>query len=185
LYIGGVGLSPGYWKDPAKTNECFLKNPFTGEEDDRIYMTGDLARLGSDGLVYLLGRADSQIKVRGHRIELGDIEAALHATPGIQDAAVVAVDGAEEGEKVICCAYVAADTPDLPLLVLKKKLAKALPRHMIPTRWLALDTMPRNANGKVDRAWLKTRFAQRTLRTPPKNVLTVRQSLLQKSEIRP
>lgn len=185
LYIGGVGLSPGYWRDAAKTNECFFKNPFTGEEGDRIYKTGDLARLGSDGLVYLLGRADSQIKVRGHRIELGDIEAALHATPGIQDAAVVAVDGPEEGEKVICCAYVAADTPDLPLLVLKKKLAKALPRYMIPTRWLALDSMPRNGNGKVDRAWLKTRFAQRTLRQPSKSVLTVRQSLLQKSEIRP
>lgn len=183
LFIGGVGLSPGYWKDPAKTGEAFVTSPITG--DERIYKTGDLARLGSDDLVYLLGRADSQIKIRGHRIELGDIEAALHATPGIQDAAVVAVDGSEEGEKAICCAYVAADTPDLPLMVLKKKLSKALPRHMIPTKWLALDTMPRNANGKIDRAWLKTRFAQRTQRPPSKSVLTVRQSLLHKSEIRP
>src|SRR5581483_9978679 len=169
LYIGGVGLSPGYWNDPGRTSECFVKNPFTGDDDDRLYKTGDLARMGADGSIYLLGRADSQIKVRGHRIELGDVEAALHATPGIRDAAVIAVDGAEDGEKVICCAYVAADTPDLPLLVLKKKLSKVLPRYMMPTRWLALDMMPHNANGKIDRAWLKKRFAQPSQRPVLRN----------------
>ena len=89
LYIGGVGLSPGYWNDPERTHEVFRPNPYSSNPSDRIYKTGDLARIGADGMVYLIGRSDSQIKSRGYRIELGEIEAAVHATPGVQDAAVV------------------------------------------------------------------------------------------------
>ena len=77
LYIGGVGLSPGYWRDEDKTRVAFLKDPRSADETRRIYRTGDLARLGTDGLTYFHGRSDSQIKSRGYRIELGEIETAL------------------------------------------------------------------------------------------------------------
>ena len=77
LYIGGVGLSPGYWRDEEKTNAAFVRDP--ADPERRLYRTGDLARLGDDGLLYFLGRVDSQIKSRGYRIELGEIETALNA----------------------------------------------------------------------------------------------------------
>ena len=77
LYIGGVGLSPGYWRDPEKTRAVFLANPYSQNPNDRIYKTGDLASTGPDGLVYVHGRSDSQIKSRGYRIELGEIEKEL------------------------------------------------------------------------------------------------------------
>jgi amino acid adenylation domain-containing protein len=167
LYIGGAGLSPGYWRDPEKTRQVFLPNPFSsGDVDrssggsDRIYKTGDLARIGEDGNIYLVGRADSQIKLRGYRIELGEIESAVHAVPGIQDAAVVAVDSSDVEGKAICCAYVGLPGSGLTAMALKRHLSEALPGYMMPTRWLALDQMPHNANGKTDRVLLKQYFAE-------------------------
>ncbi len=153
LYIGGAGLSPGYWRDPQKTAEVFFDSPW-----GRIYRTGDLAKVGRDGKIYLLGRADTQIKSRGYRIELGEIEASMHALPYIQDAAVVAIDtGGFEG-LAICCAYVAS--AEISPLALKKQLALTLPSYMIPTRWMTLDRMPLNGNGKIARPRLKQMFLE-------------------------
>ncbi|MGH9425480.1 MAG: amino acid adenylation domain-containing protein, partial [Terriglobia bacterium] len=101
LYIGGVGLSPGYWRDPEKTAAVFTARPQSSDPNDRIYRTGDLARIGDDGLVYFLGRSDSQIKSRGYRIELGEIETALNATGVLQDCAVVGIDAGEFGGATI------------------------------------------------------------------------------------
>ena len=84
LYIGGVGLSPGYWRDLEKTRTAFLQYPGPRGQGRRIYKTGDLARLGDDGLVYYVARADTQIKSRGYRIKLGEIEAALHNLPSLE-----------------------------------------------------------------------------------------------------
>jgi amino acid adenylation domain-containing protein len=153
LYIAGVGLSPGYWRDPEKTAAAFLTR-----DGERIYKTGDLARVGEDGNVYLLGRADSQIKSRGYRIELGEIEAALHALPEIRDAAVVAIEAAGFEGAVICCAFVAAEGADASPLSLRKQLARSLPSYMLPARWMALARLPLNGNGKVARPELKQRF---------------------------
>jgi amino acid adenylation domain-containing protein len=158
LYIAGVGLSPGYWKDPAKTAEVFRSNPHSSDGAERIYRTGDLARVGKDGMVYLIGRSDSQVKSRGFRIELGEIETALHAVRGIMDAAVVALESPESGVTEICCAYVSSPESGLGPLAIKKILAGVLPHYMIPARWLALESMPHNGNGKADRALLKQRF---------------------------
>jgi len=157
LYIGGVGLSPGYWRDPEKSRDVFKQNPHGTHSSDRIYKTGDLARIGQDGMIYLVGRSDSQIKSRGYRIELGEIEAALHATPGVQNAAVVAVDTGTD-DRMICCAYVPLPGADLPPAALKRQLAKVLPRYMIPARWMPLKGMPLNGNGKTDRTLLKEQF---------------------------
>jgi acyl-coenzyme A synthetase/AMP-(fatty) acid ligase len=160
LYIGGVGLSPGYWNDPERTREVFRRNPYSSNPSDRIYNTGDLARIGTDGLVYLIGRSDSQIKSRGYRIELGEIEAAVHAIPGVQDAAVVVIGVEGSEDKIICCAYVSRSGPDLSPLALKRQLTAAVPRYMIPQRWMALQQMPRNSNGKTDRPFLRRQFEQ-------------------------
>jgi amino acid adenylation domain-containing protein len=156
LYIGGVGLSPGYWRDPQKTTEAFLADP-AGPHGGRIYKTGDLARVGGDGMIYLVGRSDSQIKCRGYRIELGEIENALHAVPGIEEAAAVALDSPSGGVE-IACAYVAQPGCELTASSVRKQIARSLPPYMLPSRWLILEKLPRNGNGKLDRGALKLRF---------------------------
>lgn len=160
LYIGGVGLSPGYWKNPEKSLEVFRQNPYSSNPSDRIYKTGDLARIGPDDMLYLVGRSDSQIKSRGYRIELGEIEAAVHAIDGVRDAAVVALDSHDPDQKSICCAYVPNPDGDATVLSVRSRLAETLPRYMLPQRWMVLDDLPRNNNGKTDRPLLKQWFHQ-------------------------
>jgi acyl-coenzyme A synthetase/AMP-(fatty) acid ligase len=154
LYIGGVGLSPGYWRDPAKTATAFVSYG-----SDRIYRTGDLARLGHDGMVYFVGRADTQIKSRGYRIELGEIEAALNAIKELKECAVIAVptDGFETN--VICCAYVAHDNVQTSHAAIRSRLSTVLPAYMLPARWMDFVQLPKNANGKIDRRKIQELFA--------------------------
>src|SRR3989454_3102464 len=158
LYIRGVGLSPGYWRDPERTRDAFLPNPNSSDPSDRIYKTGDLARLGADRLVHFLGRADSQIKSRGYRIELGEIETHLHALPQLKESAVVAIntDGFEGA--TICCAYVPIPDAHVTPAGLPKELARDLPSYMLPSQWRVFDALPKNANGKIDRRQLKEDF---------------------------
>jgi amino acid adenylation domain-containing protein len=158
LYIRGVGLSPGYWRDREKTDSVFLPNPQSLEPEDRIYKTGDLAKVGADDLVYFLGRADSQIKSRGYRIELGEIETALNAIDGLEECAVVAVntDGFEGA--TICCAYAPQPGSQVASSILREKLSKVLPNYMMPSKWIAFDKLPKNANGKIDRPKLREQF---------------------------
>src|SRR6266571_6308768 len=113
LYIRGVGLSPGYWRDPEKTRSAFLPYSDGTGPQDRIYKTGDLARRGADGLYYFVGRADTQINSRGYRIELGEIEAALHSLEGLRESAVVAIQSEGFEGWLICCAYVPAPGEDV------------------------------------------------------------------------
>jgi amino acid adenylation domain-containing protein len=153
IHIRGAGVTRGYWRDEERTREAFLDAP-----GGRMYRTGDLGYRGEDGLVYFLGRADSQIKSRGHRIELGEIEAALHAVPEVGDGAIVAVPAADFGGHVICCAYVLQAGSGLAPAALKDRLATLLPRYMLPARWRRLERLPSNANGKVDRVALADLF---------------------------
>lgn len=159
LYIGGVGLSIGYWNDPEKTRAVFIDEPF-GPGSERIYRTGDLASVGEDGLVYLHGRVDSQIKSRGYRIELGEIETALHAAEGIREAAVVGIDTDAFEGATICCAVVPEQPADFQPQVLRQKLSERLPHYMLPSRWLCFDSLPLNDNGKIDRPKLRRCFQQ-------------------------
>src|SRR5262249_27498251 len=156
LFIKGVGLSPGYWRDEQKTSEVFLDTTSHG----RIYKTGDLAKVGEDGLVYFLGRADSQIKSRGYRIELGETETALNALGLLRECAVVAINtGGFEGA-TICCAYVPQPGVDDNPATLRKALTRVLPNYMLPTRWACLDRLPQNGNGKIDRRLIRERFME-------------------------
>lgn len=157
LHIGGVGLSPGYWRDEEKTAAAFRPDP--RDPTRRIYRTGDLARVDEDGIVHFLGRTDSQIKSRGYRIELGEIEAAVNTVPGVRECAVVGVDtGGFEGT-TICCAYSVADGATLPAADMRKHVTKLIPRYMLPARWERLPGLPKNVNGKIDRPALRERFA--------------------------
>jgi amino acid adenylation domain-containing protein len=158
LYVGGEGVSPGYWRDPERTRTAFLSDPRPGNPAGRIYKTGDLARVGEDGLVYLLGRVDSQIKSRGYRIELGEIESALHALGCLREAAVVAITAEGFEGFSICCAYVPAQGQHPAPAGLRQELSRLLPAYMLPAQWLVLGELPKNTNGKIDRRWLKENF---------------------------
>jgi amino acid adenylation domain-containing protein len=162
LYIAGVGLSPGYWRDQEKTDSVFLRRPGSLEENDRIYKTGDLAKLGEDGLIYYLGRADSQIKSRGYRIELGEIETALNALNMTEECAVVAINSGGFEGVAICCAYTPLKAVDSSPTKLRAELSKVLPNYMMPARWMQFELLPKNANGKIDRKTLRERFQQET-----------------------
>jgi amino acid adenylation domain-containing protein len=159
IYIGGVGISPGYWKDPAKTAAVFVRNPFSNDTDVLLYRTGDLAKIADDGQVYFLGRRDSQIKTRGYRIELGEIEAALNEVHILKESAVIAAttDGFER--HVICCAYSPAPGAAVTPVQLRNFLRTRIPAYMMPSRWMEMDRLPRNANGKTDKSALKELFS--------------------------
>ena len=155
LYIGGVGLSPGYWRNEEATAAAFIE--WAGR---RIYRTGDLATTAEDGLVFFRGRSDTQIKSRGHRIELGEIETALATLSQLREGAVVAVaTGGFEGA-TICCAYVPADDEEVSPRGIRRALAELLPSYMMPTKWQALERLPKNSNGKVDKSALKRQFLE-------------------------
>jgi amino acid adenylation domain-containing protein len=160
LYIGGVGLSPGYWRDPERSSASFRPDPRPTHHGRRLYRTGDLARVGDDGELYFLGRVDSQIKSRGHRIELGEIEIALYACGAISECAVVGVPTTGFEGLTVCCAYVPkGDTPVAPVR-LRSALRSNLPSYMLPSRWREMRNLPKNANGKIDRPRVQELFLQ-------------------------
>jgi amino acid adenylation domain-containing protein len=165
LFIGGVGLSPGYWRDEEKTAAAFVRDPRNASE--RIYRTGDLAKVRDDGLVDFLGRADSQIKHRGYRIELGEIETALNALDDIRECAVVGVEtGGFEGT-AICCAYAPAAGRDVAPPAIREQVVKSLPAYMLPSRWVVMDVLPKNVNGKIDRRAIREHFEAATEEAEP------------------
>lgn len=159
LYIRGMGLSPGYWKNPEATSAAFVSYSANGNGHvDRIYKTGDLASVGEDGLLYFHGRNDSQIKSRGYRIELGEIEAGLNTIESLRESAVVAIQTNGFEGATVCCAYVSDASNGVGPADLRKALAKMLPPYMLPSRWMPLQALPRNPNGKIDRPKLGELF---------------------------
>ncbi|HYD78356.1 MAG TPA: amino acid adenylation domain-containing protein, partial [Paucimonas sp.] len=149
LYIGGIGLAQGYWRDKARTDASFVIHPETGE---RLYRTGDLGRYLPDGNIEFLGREDGQVKIQGYRIELGEIESTLEAHASVQSAAVRVI-GTERQEKRLA-AYVVPVEGKRDAAVLTAHLAAKLPAYMVPSSITFLDAMPLSANGKVDRGRL-------------------------------
>jgi amino acid adenylation domain-containing protein len=152
LHIGGVQVGRGYHARPRLTAERFVPDPFSRRPGARLYRTGDLARWREDGALDFLGRIDAQVKVRGFRIEPGEIEAALRAHPAVADAAVVARREASGAERLV--GYVvprgAAPTP----AELREHLGRRLPEHMVPAAFMELAALPLTPSGKLDRAAL-------------------------------
>ncbi|MFI9275782.1 non-ribosomal peptide synthetase [Kitasatospora sp. NPDC052896] len=148
VWIGGGGVTRGYHGRPELTDGSFVADPF-GSAGDRLYRTGDLGRLRADGALELLGRADHQVKIRGHRVELGEIENWLQEHPSVAGAVVLPrLDGAEQG----LVGYVRPDR-DHPFdeSRLRAHAAVRLPRHMVPGVFVRVDVWPRTPSGKIDR----------------------------------
>ncbi len=164
LFIAGVGLARGYWRDEAITESRFITHPVTGE---RLYRTGDLGRYRDDGVIEFLGRNDGQVKIGGYRIELGEIEATLARHPKVRHAAVVVRTDADGHRSLM--AFHVSDGVDAAEL--RDHAGRTLPGYMIPAAFQRLEAMPLNANEKVDRralvAWRAPAVAVETTAPAP------------------
>ncbi|MEO0683455.1 MAG: amino acid adenylation domain-containing protein, partial [Cyanobacteria bacterium J06649_11] len=150
IYIGGIGLAQGYWQNQQKTTKSFIIHPVIGE---RLYCTGDLGRYLPDGNIEFLGRVDFQLKVRGYRIEPGEIEAALRQHPEIK-AAIITVFTDASGEPQLAAYYTLTSDINPNREQLQQWLRERLPHYMVPSVFMYLDTLPLTANGKVNRRQL-------------------------------
>ncbi len=153
LCVGGAGLARGYLRRPALTAERFIPHPYSEEGGARLYRTGDLGRYLGDGNIEYLGRADTQVKVRGYRVELGEIEAVLSGQEGVRQCVVVVrEDGA--AEKQLVAYVVGSGEAKLGVSELRSGLKEQLPEYMIPAAFVELESLPLTANGKIDRGGL-------------------------------
>ncbi|MCP4701724.1 MAG: amino acid adenylation domain-containing protein [Gammaproteobacteria bacterium] len=187
LYIGGIGLAQGYWKDEAKTQAGFITHPQTGE---RLYKTGDLGRWLPDGNIEFLGREDAQVKVRGYRIELGEIETCLNRHPNVKEGVVTAIGEALQEKQL--AAYIVPKNASVnaedygtetmkgaladpaeraafklrqPKDEIKAFLHNYLPSYMVPNHYVILEKLPLSANGKVDKKSLPVPDLNRIAKT--------------------
>ena len=152
LCVGGAGLARGYLNQPDLTANVFRPDPFGPSPGGRLYHTGDLARWLPNGEIEFLGRKDQQVKVRGHRIELGEVETALNQLPDIREAVVMARPGPDGNQRLV--AYVVAACSPLSMPVLRTQLLKVLPESSIPDVFVEISAFPLNAAGKIDRKLL-------------------------------
>jgi amino acid adenylation domain-containing protein len=169
LYLGGDGLSVGYHNRPELTNERFIPNPFIQEElraglpiSERLYRTGDLVRRKQDGNIEFIGRLDNQVKLRGFRVELGEIEIALKQHPAIQAAIVAMLKDQPDNQRLVSYIVLKVDAR-LDKKELQKFLEAKLPRYAIPAAFMFLSSLPITPNGKID---------IKALPTPPQDSLT-------------
>src|SRR5207253_1837167 len=146
LCLGGAGLARGYLNQPQATAEKFVPNPFNSLRGERLYRTGDRVRYLADGSLDFLGRLDHQVKLRGFRIEMGEIESVLSALPGVREAVVVVREDRFGGRRLV--AYVVGD---VAAEALRRSLQGRLPDYMVPAAFVTLAALPLTPNGKVDR----------------------------------
>jgi tyrocidine synthetase-3 len=159
LYIGGQGVVPGYLNNPELTAEKFVKKIFNDDVQDRLYRSGDLARRLADGNLEFIGREDQQVKLRGFRVELGEIESACRTHEKIKEAVVLLRDRLKNQKSEhnnstehYLCAYIVSETGTPPTpSELREYLTRELPQFMIPLNFVFLDTIPLTPNGKIDK----------------------------------
>ncbi|MEJ2767903.1 non-ribosomal peptide synthase/polyketide synthase [Mycetohabitans sp. B46] len=174
LYIAGAGLTRGYVNQPALSAERFIANPFG--QGERLYRTGDLAKWRADGQLEYLGRTDHQVKIRGLRIELGEISAALAGHPDVAQATVITREDGRSADKRLVAYLVATANGTITPAALRQYLSQKLPDYMVPAAFVMLDALPLTPNGKVDRKALPApemtvTATARMPRTPEEQVL--------------
>ena len=150
LYVGGAGLSRGYWNRPDLTAERFIPHPFSAEAGARLYRTGDMGRHLANGEIEYLGRRDRQIKIRGFRIELGEIESVLAQHEDVSECIVVARDD-DPGDRQLTAYIILGPGRALNLESVRPFLRQRLPSHMVPAFFMSLEKFPLTPNGKIDR----------------------------------
>jgi acyl-coenzyme A synthetase/AMP-(fatty) acid ligase len=146
IVVASTAIAPGYWNDPKLTRAVFSNDPELGP----LYWTGDMGRLLPDGRIEFAGRRDHQVKIRGMRVELGEIECRLCDHPAVSEAIVTCREQAD-GLPLLACYWQARDGGRLEASEIRAHLARHLPAPMIPSHYLQVDVWPRNANGKIDR----------------------------------
>jgi amino acid adenylation domain-containing protein len=154
IYVGGAGLALGYWRQPELTAERFVPNPIAPDRSEKLYRTGDIGRWRSDGELEYLGRVDSEVKVRGMRIDLGEIETVLVSHEAIEEA-VVELTGQGAEQRLVAYLVTAAEHPNLSARELRMHLRAKLPEHMVPASFVLLETMLLLPSGKVNRRSLQ------------------------------
>ncbi len=175
LYLGGDGLARGYWQRPDLTAERFIPDPFSMNQGQRLYRTGDQARYRPNGTLEFLGRVDHQVKVRGYRIELGEIEASLTRDPRIMRSIAVVRD--EQGDQRIVAYVVPHKGSTVSPEELKRALRDQLPEYMVPSTVMILTEFPLTPNGKIDRKALPAPESDHShdrpsgVRTPTEDIL--------------
>ncbi|NWO06488.1 MAG: amino acid adenylation domain-containing protein [Alteromonadaceae bacterium] len=155
LYIGGDGLARGYLNRKRLTEKRFVDNPFYQEalhaKSTRLYRTGDLVRMRADGAIEYLGRTDHQIKIRGLRVELGEIEYHLEQLPNVDSAQVIAREKYDSYQIIAYVGFESVKVDENTQTQWRKTLAQSLPEHMLPQHFVCMDEWPRTPNGKIDR----------------------------------
>jgi acyl carrier protein len=154
IYVGGDGLALGYWNRAALTAERFVENPIAPEQSKRLYRTGDLGRWRGNGEIEYLGRVDGEVKLRGMRIDLGEIESVLLSHAGVREGAVIRVE--EGGEARLVAYLVPEDREKADGRELRRYLRSKLPEHMVPGRFVQVAELPLLSSGKVNRRALAT-----------------------------
>lgn len=163
LVIGGVGVARGYRNQPLRTASCFTPDAFGRGEGERLYWTGDIARVRDDGRLEVVGRTDHQVKVRGFRIELEEVETVLLSVPKVERAVVVTREDEASERRLV--AYVVAEKGTSPTVSeLREAASRLLPVYMLPSTYVFLEMLPLTPNAKIDRAALPS---PRPFRTDP------------------
>lgn len=170
LFIGGAGVGRGYLNQPTMTAERFVADPFL--DGGRLYRSGDLARWLPDGQIDILGRIDRQVKLRGYRVELGEIEYALAQQPGVAEAVVAVVERSPGDQRLVAYLALHEGAEEPTASSLRTALRTHLPNYMVPQQVVTLPSLPRLPNGKLDRKRLPNPFASLTeaiSKTPPRS----------------
>jgi amino acid adenylation domain-containing protein len=153
IHVGGANLARGYWNKSEATAERFIANPFDASNATRLYRTGDFGRFMPNGVIEYLGRADNQVKIRGMRVELEEIESALRSHPLVSEAAVVVTK-----EKTTLAAYVVGAEGQAPVAAQLRRFAHSkLPEHMVPSHYILVESLPLLPSGKINRKQLESR----------------------------
>ena len=166
LYLGGAGLADGYHGRPTLTGEKFVPHVFARLEERKLYRTGDLVRWREDGQLDYLGRLDQQVKIRGHRIEPGEIEVALNEHPAVRESLVVAREDTLGQPQLAAYYLLQPDFPTPTAAALAETLHRRLPAYMVPASYVQLEAWPLTAHGKIDRAALPAPASTSPVGTP-------------------
>lgn len=174
LHLGGACVARGYLNQPELTEQRFIPDPYSGKPGARLYKTGDLVKRLPSGDIQFVGRIDGQVKIRGLRVELGEIETALAAHPSVAQAAVIVADDAAGQKQLI--GYVRAEPGAIPAPAadLRQHLSRRLPAYMVPAHIVALETFPLTPNGKLDvKALPSPESVEREYRAPSTLIETI------------